>query len=103
MGIVCLPVDRRRYVTTNGMGGLPLPPVLDLPRRPPLRPRTERDVLRGPAGAAMNPPPPTEYGCQLASLRKSCFPPTAGMSLSSCWTFLSNKTCLVDATEWGQR
>ena len=79
------------------------------PRPPPVRgahpahferPRTERDVLRGPAGAGLNPPPLTGYGCQSASVGNSCFPLTTVMSLSSSWTFLCNNACLVEATEW---
>ena len=34
-------------------------------------------MLRGPAEAGWNPPPLTEYGCQSASVEKSCFSPTA--------------------------
>ena len=57
------------------LGGLQLLLELDLPRHSPLHPRTERNVLRGPAGAGLNPPPPTEYGCQSGSVGKFCFPP----------------------------
>ena len=52
------------------LGGLQILLELDLPQHSPLHPRTERNVLRGPAGAGLNQPPPTEYGCQSGSVGK---------------------------------